>query len=101
MAIIREMTKINVAVKAWRSPVSDSLNDNRCFNATADAGEKWMPMVKSLFDTDKTSLPELLGNANRHHALVCYVLIPIQARSRQLPPRIFSRIENTRCYSVL
>ncbi|KAI1794036.1 Dopey, N-terminal-domain-containing protein [Ganoderma leucocontextum] len=61
LAIIREMTKINIAVKAWRSPVSDSLNDNRCFNSTADAGEKWMPMVKSLFDTDKTSLPELLG----------------------------------------
>ena len=61
IAIMREMAKINVAVKAWRSPVSDSLNDNRCFNSTAEAGERWMPMIKSFFDTDKTALPELLG----------------------------------------
>ncbi|KAI0361079.1 hypothetical protein OH77DRAFT_1391372 [Trametes cingulata] len=61
VAIIREMTKINVAMKAWRSPVAESLNDNRCFNSTAEAGEKWSPMVKALFDTDKTALPELLG----------------------------------------
>ncbi|KAI0334441.1 hypothetical protein GY45DRAFT_1318466 [Cubamyces sp. BRFM 1775] len=61
VAIIREMTRISVAVKAWRTPVVESLNDNRCFNSTAEAGEKWMPMVKSLFDTDKTALPELLG----------------------------------------
>ena len=63
VAIIREMTKISVAVKAWRSPVTDCLNDNRCFNSTADAGEKWMPMVKALFDTDKTALAELLGKS--------------------------------------
>ncbi|KAI0639909.1 Dopey, N-terminal-domain-containing protein [Trametes polyzona] len=61
IAIIREMTKISVAVKAWRTPVAESLNDNRCFNSTAEAGEKWLPMIKSLFDTDKTALPELLG----------------------------------------
>ena len=55
------MSKINVAVKAWRPPVFDSLSDNRCFNSTAEAGQKWMPMIKSFFDTDKTALPELLG----------------------------------------
>lgn len=71
------MSKINVAVKAWRSPVYDSLNDNRCFNSTAGAGEKWMPMVKSLFDTDKTSLPELLGNANSPYAYKCCALTAI------------------------
>lgn len=65
IAIIREMTRINVAVKAWRPPVYDTLNDNRCFNSSADAGEKWMPMIKSFFDTDKTALPELLGEARR------------------------------------
>ena len=61
IAIIREMTKINVAVKAWRPPVFDSLNDNRCFNSTPDAAEKWTPIIKSFFDADKTALPELLG----------------------------------------
>ncbi|KAH9858301.1 Dopey, N-terminal-domain-containing protein [Lenzites betulinus] len=61
VAIIREMTRISVAMKAWRTPVVDSLNDNRCFNSSAEAGEMWSPMIKSLFDTDKTALPELLG----------------------------------------
>ncbi|OJT08448.1 Protein dopey [Trametes pubescens] len=61
VAIIREMAKISVAVKAWRTPVAESLNDNRCFNSTAEAGEQWMPMIKSFFDTDRTALPELLG----------------------------------------
>ncbi|KAI0964349.1 hypothetical protein AcW1_001188 [Taiwanofungus camphoratus] len=61
LSIIREMTRIGAAVKAWRGPISEALNDNRCFNSTPDAGGKWRPMVKSLFDTDKTSLTELLG----------------------------------------
>ncbi|CDO73123.1 hypothetical protein BN946_scf185007.g177 [Trametes cinnabarina] len=61
IAILREMSRINVAVKAWRSPVADALNDNRCFNSSAESGEKWMPMIKALFDTDKSALPELLG----------------------------------------
>ena len=55
------MARIHVAMKAWRAPVAESFNDNRCFNSTAEAGEKWTPMIKSLFDTDKTALPELLG----------------------------------------
>ncbi len=61
IAIIREMAKINVAVKAWRPLVFESLNDNRSFNSTPDAAEKWMPIIKFFFDTDKTALPELLG----------------------------------------
>ncbi len=69
VAIIREMAKISVAVKAWRTPVAESLNDNRCFNSTAEAGEQWMPMIKSFFDTDRTALPELLGTPV--HFLAC------------------------------
>ncbi|KAH9948184.1 Dopey, N-terminal-domain-containing protein [Amylocystis lapponica] len=61
LSIIQEMTRIGVAVKAWRGPITDVLNDNRCFNSTPVSGGKWRPMVKSLFDTDKTSLTELLG----------------------------------------
>lgn len=55
------MTRIGAAIKAWRSPVSEAFNDNRCFNSTPDAGGKWKGMVKALFDVDKTSLSELLG----------------------------------------
>ncbi|CAL1694342.1 unnamed protein product [Somion occarium] len=61
LSILREMTRLAVAIKAWRGPVVDVLNDNRCFNSTPQAGRKWRPMVKMLFDTDKTAFTELLG----------------------------------------
>ncbi|PCH34091.1 hypothetical protein WOLCODRAFT_61246 [Wolfiporia cocos MD-104 SS10] len=61
LSILQEMTRIGAALKAWRGPVNDVLNDNRCFNSTPVAGGRWRTMVKSLFDTDKTALPELLG----------------------------------------
>ncbi|CCM03665.1 uncharacterized protein FIBRA_05809 [Fibroporia radiculosa] len=61
LCILQEMTRIGAAIKAWRGPVTDAFNDNRCFNSTPDAGGKWRVMIKSLFDTDKTSLSELLG----------------------------------------
>ncbi|KAI0783393.1 Dopey, N-terminal-domain-containing protein [Abortiporus biennis] len=61
LSVLREMSKISTAMKAWRGPVVDVLNDNRCFNSTPDAGGKWRQMVKALFDTDKTALHELLG----------------------------------------
>lgn len=60
LSIIREMTKIPVAIKAWKTPVTELLSDNRLFNCTADAAEHWKPIVKTLFDTDKTAFPELL-----------------------------------------
>ncbi len=61
LLILREMTRIAAGMKAWRGPVVDVLNDNRCFNSTPPAGGKWRPMVKMLFDTDKTALSELLS----------------------------------------
>jgi hypothetical protein len=59
--IIREMAKIPAALKAWRAPISELLNDNRLFNCTVDSAFKWKPIVKALFDADKTAFPELLG----------------------------------------
>lgn len=61
MSILREMTRLAAAIKAWRGPIVDVLNDNRCFNSTPQAGRKWRGMVKALFDTDKTAFTELLG----------------------------------------
>ena len=61
LSILREMTRIAAAMRAWRGPVVDVLNDNRCFNSSPAAGGKWRPMVKMLFDTDKTALTELLS----------------------------------------
>ncbi|KAJ6623058.1 Dopey, N-terminal-domain-containing protein [Mycena sp. CBHHK59/15] len=61
IAIIEEMTKIPAALKAWRPPVTELLNDNRLFNCTSESAEKWKPIMKSLFDLDKTAFPELLA----------------------------------------
>ncbi|OCH88751.1 hypothetical protein OBBRIDRAFT_64803 [Obba rivulosa] len=61
LAILQELTRISSGVKAWKSPIVEVFYDNRCFNSTPQAGRKWRPMVKSLFDTDKAALPELLG----------------------------------------
>ncbi|TCD67610.1 hypothetical protein EIP91_012242 [Steccherinum ochraceum] len=61
LSILREMTRLGAAMKAWRAPIVEVLNDNRCFNSTPGAGHKWRLMVKMLFDTDKTALTELLS----------------------------------------
>lgn len=39
----------------------DAINDNRCFNSTPAAGKKWRPLIKMLFETDKSALTELLS----------------------------------------
>ncbi|KAF9011155.1 Dopey, N-terminal-domain-containing protein [Cyathus striatus] len=59
--IIQEMTRIPTALKAWRNAVIDLLNDNRLFNCMPSHAEEWKPIVKVLFDSDKTAFPELLG----------------------------------------
>ncbi|KAK7025465.1 hypothetical protein VNI00_015993 [Paramarasmius palmivorus] len=61
VTIIQEMSRIPSAFKAWRSPVAELLNDNRLFNGSPDTAEMWKPVIKSLFDSDKTAFPELLG----------------------------------------
>jgi hypothetical protein len=59
--IARELAKIPAALKTWRGPVTELLNDSRVFNSASDAAIKWKPIIKILFDTDKTAFPELLG----------------------------------------
>ncbi|KNZ76347.1 Protein dopey [Termitomyces sp. J132] len=61
LAIIQGMAKIPSAIKAWKIPVTELLNDNRLFNCTASAAELWIPIVKILFDADKAAFPELLS----------------------------------------
>ncbi|KAH7930453.1 hypothetical protein BV22DRAFT_1000727 [Leucogyrophana mollusca] len=59
--IIREMTRIPPAIKVWRGPVIDLLYDNRIFNSNSTAATKWKPVIRVLFDSDKTAFPELLS----------------------------------------
>lgn len=58
---LRELSKIPPGAKAWRSPVSDALNDNRFFNATPETSQKWRPIIRALIESDRQALPELLG----------------------------------------
>jgi hypothetical protein len=37
--VLQEMTRIPAALKAWRTPVLDLLNDNRIFNCTPEDAE--------------------------------------------------------------
>ncbi|KAL0951843.1 hypothetical protein HGRIS_008504 [Hohenbuehelia grisea] len=59
--ILREMSRIPAALKAWRAPVTELLNDNRLFNCSPETAEKWQPIIKALFDADKSAFPELLA----------------------------------------
>lgn len=61
VAIIREMSRIPGAIKTWKTPVIELLNDNRLFNSNPDVAEKWKPIVRALYDSDKTAFPELLS----------------------------------------
>jgi hypothetical protein len=61
LVMIREMAKIPSSIKAWKAPVIELLNDNRLFTCTSEAAKQWRPIVKSLFEIDKTSFTELLG----------------------------------------
>src|ERR1700722_17017986 len=98
--IVREMTKIPPALKAWRGPVTELLNDNRFFNSNAETAAKWKIVMKALFDTDKTAFPELLGEV----MVFCYVEEALltsaneQAKSLRFLLQIYLLIEITRCY---
>ncbi|KAI3621823.1 hypothetical protein WG66_015956 [Moniliophthora roreri] len=61
VAMIQEMSRMPSAFKAWRSPVAELLNDSRLFNGSPDSAEIWKPIIRTLFDSDKTAFPELLG----------------------------------------
>ncbi|KAI0050603.1 hypothetical protein FA95DRAFT_1536117 [Auriscalpium vulgare] len=59
--VLREMSRLSAALKAWRGVVSDILSDNRFFNSSSDAGSDFRSITRSWIDTDKTAFPEFLG----------------------------------------
>lgn len=59
--IIKELSRIPAAARAWRPTVADAFNDARFFNCSPEAAQKWRPLVRALVDTDKTVFSELLG----------------------------------------
>jgi hypothetical protein len=63
LALLEEMSKLSIALKAWRSPVSDALNDGRFFNSLSTAGRRWRLIVRALVATDKSAFAEILGSS--------------------------------------
>lgn len=61
LAILTEMVKNPMATKAWRTPISDTFNDNRFFNCSLASGQQWRPLVRALMDSDKAVVVELIG----------------------------------------
>jgi len=66
------MIKIPHAMKVWRGVVIEVLYDHRIFNSNSSVTAKWKPVIKALFDADKTSFPDLLSKYtpqtyNRHY----------------------------------
>lgn len=59
--IIKELSKIPAAARAWRPTVADVFNDARFFNCSPAAAQKWRSLIRALVDTDKTVFPDLLG----------------------------------------
>ena len=55
------MARIPAALKAWKSPVTDLLSDNRLFNSSSSEALKWKAIVKLMFEADKTTFSEVLG----------------------------------------
>lgn len=66
--IIVELTKLLPALKVWRTPVSDILYDSRFFQSSSTVALRWKPIIKALFDSDKTSFGELLSMCCIHVA---------------------------------
>jgi hypothetical protein len=60
--IIKEMSKIQAAARAWRAPIQEAFNDTRFFNCSPTVAVKWRPIIFALMDTDKMVFSDLLSS---------------------------------------
>ncbi|KAI0307632.1 Dopey, N-terminal-domain-containing protein [Multifurca ochricompacta] len=58
--ILREMTRVSVAIKAWRGAISDLVNDTRFFTCSLEAGMDFRSIIHAWVDTDKSVFTEFL-----------------------------------------
>jgi hypothetical protein len=95
--IFREMIKIPPAMKVWRVAVIDVLYDHRIFNSNSSVATKWKPIIKAVFDGDKTSFPDLLSKYTSYisSSITDHVLQAVLLRH---PRPISLRIESMRCF---
>jgi hypothetical protein len=59
--ILREMTRISVAIKTWRGVISDIINDNRFFTCSVEAGMDFRSTIQAWVDADKSVFADFLG----------------------------------------
>ncbi|KAF8273824.1 Dopey, N-terminal-domain-containing protein [Lactarius quietus] len=59
--ILREMTRISIAVKAWRGVISDIVNDSRFFVSSIEAGTDFRSIIEAWVDADKSVFADFLG----------------------------------------
>jgi hypothetical protein len=59
--LVKELSKVQAAARAWRTPVYEAFNDNRFFNCSPEVAMKWRPIVLALMEADKTVFSDLLG----------------------------------------
>lgn len=59
--ILREMTRISVAVKAWRGIISDIVNDSRFFVSSIETGTDFRSIIEAWVDADKGIFADFLG----------------------------------------
>ena len=55
------MTRVSVAVKAWRGVISDIVNDSRFFISSVDAGTDFRSVIEAWVDADKSVFADFLG----------------------------------------
>jgi len=60
-AILREMTRISIALKSWRGVISDIVNDSRFFISPVEAGTDFRSIIEAWVDADKSVFPDFLG----------------------------------------
>lgn len=60
ISILQEMARAPSTLRAWKTPVIELFNDARLFSCLPNEAETWKPIIKSLFDQDRTAFPELL-----------------------------------------
>jgi hypothetical protein len=61
LQIVKEMSQITLALKAWRGLVAEIFNDNRFFACTSDMETPFRPTVQAWIKADKAAFSEVLG----------------------------------------
>ena len=68
--ILRELTRLSSALKAWRGVVSEVLGDSRFFNGSTEFGRSFRPITQAWIDADKTAMTEFCLGLSYHNCLL-------------------------------